>query len=154
MRQILLLFLLSTSFSFGQSDDFSSFFQPKETDSLYIKALEKYIEQLKETESKTVYVEYEDYLMRIPKTIRGFEIKKLGFANQKEHFRKNKNHLILVKVSPLTIENGLFHITLTPYAAKRKGKKKMELVYSHFHQTYFRFEKERLIVIKTERGGI
>ncbi|TMU55094.1 hypothetical protein [Flagellimonas algicola] len=148
------LILFLAYFSFGQSDEVNDFFQPKETDSLYIKALENYIEQLEDSESKTVYIENENYLMRVPETIGGSEIVKLGLANRKAHFRKNKNQLTLVEVSPLTIEKGFFYITLVPYRAKLKGKKKMDLMYSHFHSTYFKFVEGKLVVHKTETGGI
>lgn len=149
-----ILFLFLGNFAFAQSDEIIKMIEPTETDSLFILAIENYSKNLNGLKSKTIYVQHENYLSRLPKKVNGFEIIKLGLANRKEHFRKNKNHLILVEISPLTIENGLFNITLTPYGAKLKGKRKLELSYSHFHRTYFKYLNGRLIMDKTERGGI
>ncbi|WP_422081407.1 hypothetical protein [Ulvibacterium sp.] len=149
-----ILFLLLANFAFAQSDEIKKLLEPKETDSLFILAIENYTKELDGLESKTIYVQYENYLSRLPKTINGFEIIKLGLANRKKYFRKNKNRLTLVEISPLTIENGLFNITLILYAAKLKGKRKLELSYSHFHRTYFKCLNGRLIMDKTEGGGI
>ena len=113
----------------GQSEEVKKFFEPTETDSLFIEAIENYIEQLKHNKPNTIYVQYENYLTRIPNTINEFKIVQLGLANRKDYFRKNKNHLTLVVVSPLTLENGFFHITLTPYAARLKGKRKNGFVF-------------------------
>ncbi len=149
-----ILFLLLANFAFAQSDEIKKLLKPKETDSLFILAIENYVKGLHGLESKTIYIQYENYLSRLPKTINGFEIIKLGLANRKKYFRKNKNRLTLVEISPLKIENGLFNITLTPYGAKLKGKRKLELSYSHFHRTYFKYLNGRLIMDKTESGGI
>jgi len=149
-----ILFIFLTNFVLAQSDEVKKIFEPTETDSLYILAIKNYMKELNELESKIIYVQYENYLSRLPKRINGFEIIKLGLANRKEYFRKNKNRLSLVEISPLTIEDGLFNITLTPYGAKLKRKKKLELLYSHFHRTYFKYLNGKLIMVKTESGGI
>lgn len=149
----IVLFLFA-SIAFGQSDEVKKLFEPTETDSLFILAIENYSEELDGLDSKIIYIQHENYLSRIPKTINGFQIVRLGLANRKEHFKKNKNRLTLIEISPLTIKDGLFNITLIPYGAKLKGKRKLDLSYSHFHRTYFKYADGQLIMDGIESGGI
>lgn len=157
-----IVFFLFASIAFGQSDEVKKLFEPTETDSLYIQSIENFTKQIDTLRSerkligqnpKIIYIQYENYLMRIPKNINGYEIIKLGLKNQKEYFRKNKNHLTLVAISPLTIKDGLFNITLVPYGAKLNGKK-LDMAYSNYNMTYFKYANGRLIMVKYESGGI
>lgn len=147
-------FLLITNIVLGQPDEVEKLFGPTETDSLYILAIRNYTEELDGLNSKVIYVQYENYLSRIPKTVNGFQIIRLGLVNRKEHFRKNKNQLTLVQISSLNLKDGLFSISLIPYSAKLKSKRKLELSYSHFHKTYFRYVNGKLIIDKIESEGI
>jgi len=160
----LIIILISTQ-SYGQeeSDILDELKRPRETDSLYIESIKNYTIQLDslykkhpstEWNSNIIYIQYESYLFRIPKVINGYEIVMLNNTNRKEHFRKNKNHLSLVEISALSLRDGLFYITLTPYGARLKGKNKLELSYSSYFRTYFEYQDGRLIFKKMESGGI
>jgi hypothetical protein len=160
---IAIVFFLFANVALAQSDEIKKIFEPTETDSLYILAIENYTKQLdtlykqnqfREKPSKIIYLQSESYLIRIPKTINGHQIIRIGLANQKEHFRKNKNRLTLVEISPLTLKDGLFSITLVPYGAKLKGKFKMDLSYSGYDTTYFKYVEGKLVIHKYETGGI
>ena len=157
------LFFLFAGIAFGQSEEVKKLFEPTETDSLYILALQNYTQHsdtlykenpLRERHSKIVYLRHENYLSRLPKTINGYHIIRLGQANQKKYFRKNKNSFTLVEISSLTLKDGLFSITVIPYGAKRKGKSKMDLSYSGYDRTYFKYVDGKLVMDKFESGGI
>ena len=160
---LIIIFSLFANIAVGQSDEVNKLFEPTETDSLYILSIENYIKELNANNdkeilsgpnSKIIYVQYQNYLARIPKTINGYSIIQLGLANRKKYFRKNKNRLSLVEISPLNLKDGLFNITLIPYGAKLKGKRKLNLSYSHFTKTYFKYVDGKLVMDKTESGGI
>ena len=159
----ILILSLFANVVFGQSEEVKKLFEPTETDSLYILAVENFTKQIDTLENenksieqspKVIYLQDENYLRRIPKTINGYQIIRLGLANRKEHFRKNKNRLTLVEISPLTLKDGLFSITLVPYGAKLKGKFKMKLTYSSWNTTYFKYADGKLVMHKFETGGI
>ena len=159
----LLVFCLFAKIAFGQSEEVNELFEPTETDSLYILAIENYTKELDtvksavklaDENSKIIYLQYESYLRRIPKNINGYKIIRLGLANRKKHFRKNKNYLTLVEISPLTINDGLFKITLIPYGASLKGKRNLDLLYIRYNATYFKYENGKLVMEKNESGGI
>jgi len=160
---LLITIILFVNIGFGQSDEVKMLFKPTETDSLFITAIKNYTVELNSYDnqltangpnSKIIYIQYESYLSRIPKTINGYQIIQLGLGNRKKHFRKNKNRLSLVEISPLTLKDGLFSITLVPYGAKLKRKQKLELSYSHFNRTYFKYVGGKLIIEKIENGEI
>ncbi|MBO0328923.1 hypothetical protein [[Muricauda] lutisoli] len=163
-RSILtILIFLFTINVFGQSDEVQKLFEPTETDSLYILAIKNFTKQIDnlrnnrnstDTNPKVIYIQYENYLKRVPNKINGYQILKLGLGNRKEYFRKNKNRLTLVEISPLTLKDGLFSITLIPYGAKLKGKFKMNLTYSSWNTTYFKYINGKLVMDKYESGGI
>lgn len=159
---IIIIFLFASN-AFGQSDEVKKLFEPTETDSLYILAIENFTKQVDtlrnernsiDRNPKVIYIQYENYLSRVPKKINGYQIIKLGLANRKEYFRKNKNRLTLVEISPLVIKDGLFSITLIPYGARLKGKRKLDLSYSSYNRTYFKYVDGKLIMEKFESGGI
>jgi len=160
---LILIFYLFSNVVLGQSEEVKKLFEPTETDSLYILAIRNYTQHsdtlykenpLRERPSKILYLRHENYLSRLPKIINGYQIIRLGLANQKKYFRKNKNRLTLIEISPLTLKDGLFSITLIPYGARRKGKSKMDLSYSGYDRTYFKYEDGKLIMDKFESDGI
>ena len=133
-----------------------------ETDSLYLTAIKKYtheIENFYQANSendnpKIIYIQHKDYLRFLPKNINGYKIQKLGIANRKKHFSANKNKLVLVEISPLTIEEGRFEISLIPYFAELKGRKRLNLSLSDWTIVYFKYIDGKLIYDETENGGI
>lgn len=154
---LLLTFLISI-YSYGQNLDF-----PKmtETDSLYLTALEKYILEIdsfynkhsEEKFPKKIFIEAQDYLLFLPSQVNEYKIQKVGLGNRKSIFRQNKNELILVKIFPLTLEEGRFRITLIPYHAELK-RKNLSLGLSDWTLIYFKFVDGRLEYEETENGGI
>ncbi|CAL2110078.1 protein of unknown function [Tenacibaculum sp. 190130A14a] len=75
-------------------------------------------------------------------------------ANRQKYFRKNKNRLRLVEITPLTIKDGRFQIILTPYFAELKSKKNLSLALSDWTTIYFEFKNGKLIYTETENGEI
>jgi hypothetical protein len=133
-----------------------------ETDSLYLTAMEKYTVEIdsfynkysQKKQPKTIYIEYQDYISKIPDSINGYRIQKIGLGNRKKIFRENKNELRYVKIFPLTINEGTFSITLIPYFAELKRKNHLFLSLSDWTRVFFEFKNGRLIYEKTENGGI
>ena len=133
-----------------------------ETDSLYLIAIEKYVLEIdsfynkysQQKQPKTIFIEYQDYLSKIPDSINGYRIQKIGLGNRKKIFRKNKNELRYVKIFPLTLKDGQFSITLIPYFAELKKRNHLFLSLSDWTKILFDFKNERLIYNKTENGGI
>jgi hypothetical protein len=159
---LILLIFISTC-SFGQDEKhILDYIKMTETDSLYLIAIEKYTNELDalytkntdEENDKIIYIQYESYLQLIPSEINGYEIQKLGLANRKKHFKANKNKLYLVEISTLRIENGRFSITLIPYFAELKRRKKLHLSLSGWTNVFFEYINGKLIYEKTENGGI
>ena len=103
---------------------------------------------------KTIFIEYQDYLSKIPDSINGYRIQKIGLGNREKVFKENKNELRLVKIFPLTLEDGKFKITLIPYFAELKRKNHLFLSLSDWTNVLFEFEDGHLIYEKTENGGI
>ena len=133
-----------------------------ETDSLYLTSIEKYVVEIDSfynkysqiKQPKTIFIEYQDYLSKIPDSISGYRIQKIGLGNRKKIFRENKGELRYVKIFPLTIKDGQFNITLIPYFAELKRKNHLFLSLSDWTQVIFEFKNGRLIYEKTENGGI
>ena len=163
-RFLNLILLISISFcSYGQNEaQLSDYIKMTETDSLYLIAIQKYTAEIKtffrknpeRKKPKIIYIQNENYLRLITNQINGFEIQKIGIANRKKVFRENKNKLELVKVSPLTIENGQFKIGLIPYLAELKSKKRLNLSLSVWTNVYFNYVDGKLIYAETKNGGI
>jgi len=163
MNRLILFFLLISFGAFGQNENQNSeYFKMTETDSLYYVAIEKYIVEIdsfynkysNRKQPKKIFIEYQDYLMKIPDSINGYEIKKIGLGNRKKVFRKNRNKLRYVKIFPLSISDGQFDITLIPYFAELKRGKHLYLSLSDWTKVLFEFKNERLTYEKTENGGI
>jgi len=133
-----------------------------ETDSLYLTSIEKYIveidsfynkySQVKQT--KIIFIEYQDYLSKVPDSISGYRIQKIGLGNRKKIFRENNGELRYVKIFPLSIKEGQFSITLIPYFAELKRKNHLFLSLSDWTKVIFEFKNGRLNYEKTENGGI
>jgi hypothetical protein len=165
MQKLLLTYILVfASFqSFGQiKDDTPSYLKLTQTDSVYLKALEKYTVQIdsfynkysQKDQNRIVYINYENYLSRLPKEINGYQIILLDSENRKKYFRKSKNKLRLVEVTPLTIKNKRFHIRLTPYFAELKGRKNLYMSISDWTIIYFDWIDGALKYAETENNGI
>ena len=159
----IIFFLFISLCAFGQNENRNSeYFKMSETDSLYYTAIEKYIIEIdsfynkysQQKQSKKIFIEHQDYLMKIPDSINGYEIKKVGLGNRKKVFRKNGNKLRYVKIFPLSITNGKFDITLIPYFAELKKGKNLYLGLSDWTKVLFEFKNGRLTYQKTENGGI
>ncbi len=163
-RYIILMLGFSISFlAYSQKKELiPKYLQLTETDSVYLKSVEKYIIEIDSfynkfsqiKQPKEIYIQYENYLSKLPKKISGYEIIKLGFANRKEHFKKNKNRLRLVEITPITLKNGRFQVILTPYIAKLKSKRKLDLALSDWTIVFFEFKNGKLIHVETKNGGI
>lgn len=140
-----------------------------ETDSLYLTAIEKYIVEIdsfynkysQTKQPKIIFIEKDSYLSTIPDSINGYRIQKIGGGNKRKIFRENRNKLRYVKIFPLTIEKGVFSITLTPYYAQLKRrfflslrKNVLHLGFSDWTIIFFEFKNGRLIYTKTKNGGI
>ena len=133
-----------------------------ETDSLYLTSIEKYIVEIDSfynkysqvKQPKTIFIEYQDYLSKIPDSISGYRIQKIGLGNRKKIFRENKGELRYVKIFPLTIKDGQFNITLIPYFAELKRKNHLFLSLSDWTRVIFEFKNGRLNYERTENGGI
>ena len=155
--------LLITVCSFGQNENENSeYLKMTETDSLYLIATEKYVIEIdsfynkysQQKLPKTIFIEYQDYLSKIPDFVNGYRIQKIGLGNRKKVFRENKNELRLVKIFPLTLDDGKFIITLIPYFAELKRKNHLFLSLSDWTKVFFEFKNGHLIYEKTENGGI
>ncbi|MBC8755231.1 hypothetical protein H2O64_11140 [Kordia sp. YSTF-M3] len=160
---ISMLSLFATFFMYSQEkESILKYLQLTETDSIYLKAVEKYIIELdsfyntysQNEQPKKIYIQYEDYLFKLPYKISGYEIIKLGLANRKKHFRKNKNRLRLVIMTPLTLKDGRFQVRLTPYFAKLKSRKHLDLALSDWTIVFFEFKNGKLKCAETQNGGI
>lgn len=163
MIRIVILFFLISFHTFGQSEKQNSkSFKLTETDSLYYIAIEKYTVEIDSfynkysnyKQPKIIFIEYQDYLMKIPDIINGYEIKKIGIGNRKKVFRNNGNKLRYVKIFPLSISDGQFDITLIPYFAELKRGKFLHLSLSDWTKVFFELKNGQLIYVKTENGGI
>ncbi len=157
------LFLFISIGSFGQNKNQNSeLFKMSETDSLYLTSIEKYIVEIDSfynkysqiKQPKTIFIEYQDYLSKIPDSISGYQIQKIGLGNRKKIFRENKGELRYVKIAPLTIKDGQFNITLIPYFAELKRKHLLFLSLSDWTRVIFKFKNGRLNYERTENGGI
>ena len=87
MNRLIIFFLLISFGAIGQNENQSSeYFKMTETDSLYYIAIEKYIVEIdsfynkysNQKQPNKIFIEYQDYLMKIPDSINGYEIKKIG----------------------------------------------------------------------------
>ena len=133
-----------------------------EIDSVFREALTYFIIEMdssfgkvtKSEETKILFLEYQNYLRNIPNFISGYEIHPVGPGNYQGVFKQNKNRLPLIKVSPLTLEDGSFKITFTLCNAHLEGKKSLNLALSHWIIIYFNFKDGHLVYQKTEKGGI
>ncbi|MBK0404799.1 hypothetical protein I5M27_17540 [Adhaeribacter sp. BT258] len=159
----IIIFLLISVCSFGQNENQNSgYLKMSETDSLYLIAMEKYTIEIdsfynkysQSKQPKTIFIENQDYLSKIPNSINGYQIQKIGLGNRKKIFRENGNELRYVIISPLTLSKGQFSITLTPYSAELKRKNRLYLGLSSWTNVYFEFKNRRLNYEKTENGGI
>ena len=148
---------------FGQEkNQYSQLLKLSETDSLYLTSIEKYIVEIDSfynkysqvKQPKTIFIEYQDYLAKIPDSINGYRIQKIGLGNRKKIFKENKSELRYVTISPLTISEGQFSITLIPYFAELKRKNHLFLDLSDWTKVFFEFKNGRLIYDKTENSGI
>lgn len=159
---LIFTFLISFLGYSQENESISEYFKLTETDSIYLKAVEKYIVEIDSFYNKysqtrqpsQIYIQYESYLSKLPNKINEYEIIKLGLKNRQEYFRKNKNRLRLVEITPLTIKNGRFQIILTPYFAELKSKKKLDLALSDWTIVFFEYKNGKLIYVETENGGI
>jgi len=160
---LIYLFLFVSNCSFGQNESQSSEgLRMTETDSLYLTAIEKYIIEIdsfynkykKAKKHKTIFIEYKEYIDKIPESINRYRIQKIGLGNRKQIFKENKNKLRYVKIFPLKIEEGKFSITLIPYFAELKRKKHLTLGLSSWTIVFFEFKNDRLMYLKTENDGI
>lgn len=132
-----------------------------ETDSIYLVAIEKYITEIDSFYNKyspanltrEIYIQPERYLSKLPSKIKGYDIIQISPFNDRKYFKKNKNKLKLVNVSPLTLKNGMFQVTITPYIANKK-RKNLNLGLSSWTIIYFDFKNGKLIYTKTENEGI
>ncbi len=157
------LFLFISVGSFGQNKNQNSeLIKMSETDSLYLTSIEKYIVEIDSfynkysqvKQPKTIFIEYQDYLSKMPDSISGYRIQKIGLGNRKKIFNENKDELRYVKIFPLTIKDGQFNITLIPYFAELKRKNHLFLSLSDWTRVIFEFKNGRLNYQKTENGGI
>ncbi len=161
-RFCLISFIFLASFTvFGQNND-SELLNRSETDSLYLLAIKKYIleidsfhnKALHKIPPKTIYLEYQDYLKKLPESIDGFEIKMIGIENRRKVFRKNGNHLRYVKIHPLSIIDGEFHIVVLPYRARLKKGNFMNLILFRWTSIVFEFKNGQLMYKRTENGEV
>lgn len=154
---------LASFHSFGQTtNNNSSYLKMTQTDSVYLKALEKYTVQIdsfynkysQKDQDRIVYINYENHLSKLPKEINGYEIILLDAENGKEYFRKSKNKLRLVEVNPLSIKDKRFYIGLTPYFAELKSRNKLYMSISDWKIKYFNWIDGKLVYNETENNGI
>lgn len=160
---ISIFFILITFLTYSQEKDNDvKNVKLNETDSIYLKAIEKYIIEIdsfynkysQNKHPKQIYIQNENYLSKLPNDINGYEIIKLNLENREEYFNRNKNELKLVEITPLRIQKGRFFIVLTPYYAKMDIDNSLFLELSDWTIVEFEFKNEKLIYTKTENGGI
>jgi hypothetical protein len=141
-----------------EADEIAAFMQLSENDSIYLKTIEEYIRYIEEDSyekpPKQIFIQYENFLFKIPKTVKGYEIVTLGYLNKKKVFRRNKNKLRLIEITPLQLKDGKFQVILTPYWALRKRGRKYEMIFSHSIVVYFEFKNEKLVHTETKSFGI
>lgn len=148
---------------FGQDSAYSlDSREMTQNDSLYLTALEKFTIEIDSFYNKygdkdfedVLYVRYNDYLNGMPDSINGYKIVFLGLANRKKHFKENQNELMYIEISPLSLENDKFNITLTPYHAELQKRKHLLLGLSSWTKVYFRYDSGKLLYESTKNGGI
>ncbi|SDK45454.1 hypothetical protein [Flavobacterium noncentrifugens] len=134
-----------------------------ETDSIYLKSIEKYLEQNvayykihfpKEIIYKTIYIQSEKFLEKLPAKLNGYQIIQVENKDLHKYFKNNKSQITLVQISSISIENSLFYITISPYSVEKKSKNKMKFILSDWTNVYFRFEGGKLVFNKIETEGI
>jgi hypothetical protein len=163
MTRLLLLTIISLFPLFGFCQDPAYSLNANkltENDSLYLTAIEKFTIEIDSFYNKygnkdfedILYIRYNDYLNSLPETINDYKIVFLGLANRKKHFKQNKNKLMYIEISPLSIENDMFNITLIPYPAELKKGKHLHLGLSYWTKIYFKYVKGRLNYVSTKNG--
>ena len=134
-----------------------------ETDSIYLKSIEKYIEQNvayykihfpKEILSKTIYIQSEKFLEKLPAKLNGYQIIQVESKDLHKYFKNNKSQITLVQISSISIQKSLFYITITPYSVEKKSKNKMKFILSDWTNVYFRFENGKLVFNEIETDGL
>ncbi|HAD98480.1 MAG TPA: hypothetical protein DCG19_13810 [Cryomorphaceae bacterium] len=163
MKQTFLLIVTSLIPFFGLGQDAVwNHERATETDSLYRTAIEKFIgemDPLSDTTSKgeaakTIFIQAENYLSMLPSHLEGYEIQLVGYGNREDVFKQNGYHLRLIRISPLTLKNGQFQITLSSYNAELKRRKHLDLALSDWTIVLFNFKDGHLIYSETKRGGV
>jgi len=167
MNRILFsIFLILTTFlTYSQEGENSEKYlklTETETDSIYLKAIEKYTIEIdsfynKYSQSKhpkQIYIQNENYLPKIPNELNGYEIIKLKSTNIVEYFKGNSSEFYLVIITPLSFEDGRFYIRLTPYYTKINRDNELNLGLSDWTIIYFDLKDGKLTYTETENGGI
>lgn len=144
---------------------FSSFSQKRYTqnDSLYLTALEKYVEGFYPTYlqptvhgKKQVFIEFNSFFYPFPDSIKGYEVVMLEeYRAIRKTYRENNNALYHIRIFPLDISNDTLTITIQPYHGSYR-KKDLHLGVSDRMVVYFVFDctQKRYVYVKTENSGI
>ena len=136
-----------------------------ENDSLYLKALEKYSNEvdsfyIKYSENKEqlaiLYIDQTNLIKGIPGNIGGREVVIINNENLKEIYKKNNWKLIQTKIFPIEVKNGQIEITIIPYHGEMDKKGNLNLALIDWTNVFFEYdcEKKKWIYYKTENGGI
>ncbi|WP_196888384.1 hypothetical protein [Aureivirga sp. CE67] len=157
MKRFLHLLIFISICSFGQNQNSTSL-KLTETDSLYLTSIKKYIvlvesnynKVVNEKQPKTIFVEDEDYLYRIPDSVNGYRIQKFSLGDSKL-FKKNNKELRYVKIFPLEIDKGKFKIPFVHFFAKLKKRNHLVITNINSSYVFFEFKNGHLIYDRTEK---
>jgi len=145
-----LIFMLSTLFANAQK---------RSSDKIYWLALNKYtlaLDSNYHSTEKEIYLQKPDYVDSIPPKVNGYNIILITGKNQKRLYRAHNNRLIHTIISPITVEDSLLYITITPYSGTLKGNRHYYLGLSGGTTIYFKFDctKKQFIIDKINNWGI
>jgi hypothetical protein len=120
---------------------------------IYYQALIKHIENSDNNE-QTVIVEKNLFTDPLPKTMGSRTIEYLDGYQIRRHL-KSKEEIIVIKVIPLQVDNGLFFVTIIPFKVT-KEKKQLHYANSGGDEVVFTFDSNsnEFIFKEFKRGNI
>ena len=90
---------------------------------VYLFSLKEYCKSLDSTKIKIVYVKYDYFIGESwPRKISSFEIKYLESTEYKKAIKESGSRMVLVGISSLRLEKGIFYVGVIPFGASYKKK--------------------------------
>lgn len=141
---------------------FSAFSQKySATDSLYLTALEKYVEEFYPTYlrpthqgKKQLFIESSTFFHPFPDSVKGYQVVTLNGNNMRQVYQENHDTLYHISISPVSISSDTLMILIRPYHGTYR-KKKLRLGMSDWMEVHFIFDciQKRYVYLKSEKRG-